>query len=113
MSLRPWGFHFLLNMFKVKINVRNEIPLAELVKIDLLFVKMAPEMKKFCSAGTDGGYFRKRSFSGISPKNREGHRSSFLRSPSKVPRTTKKLSFHENGHGIQKNDPTIQCGNRL
>ena len=40
------------------------------------------------------------------PKNREGHRSSFLISPSKVPKTTKKLSFHENDYGIQKNDPT-------
>ena len=90
----------LKNMFKVKINVRNEIPMAELVKIDLLFVKIAPQMKNFCSAGTDGGHFRKRCFSGPSPQNREGHRSSFFRSPSEVPKTTKKLSFHENGHGI-------------
>ena len=29
------------NMFKVKINVRNGIPMSELVKIDLLFVKIA------------------------------------------------------------------------
>ena len=80
--------------------------MAELVKIDLLFVKIAPQMKNFCSAKSDGSHFLKRCFSGLSPKNREGHRSSFLRSPSKVSKTTKKLSFHENGHGIQKNDPT-------
>ena len=47
----------LKNMFKVKLNVRNEIPMAKLVKIDLLFVKIAPQMKNFCSAGTDGGHF--------------------------------------------------------
>ena len=47
----------LKNMFYVKINVRNEIPMAELVKIDLLFVKKAPQMKNFCSAGTGGGHF--------------------------------------------------------
>ena len=93
-------------MFKVKINVRNEIPMSESVKIDLLFVKIAPQIKKLCLAGTDGGHFGKRCFFKLSPKNREGRRSSFLRSPSKVPKTTKKLSFHENGHGIQKNDPT-------
>ena len=45
------------NMCKVKINVSNEIPMAELVKIDLLFVKIAPQKKNFCSAGTDGGHF--------------------------------------------------------
>ena len=94
------------NMFKIKINVRNEIPMAELVKIDLLFVKKAPQMNDFCSAGTDGGHFGKRCFLGLSPKNGEGHRSSFLRSPSKVPKTTKKLSFHKNGQRLQKNDPT-------
>ena len=75
-----------------------------LVKIDLLFVKIAPQMKNSCSFGTDGGLFGKRCFVGLSPQNRTGHRSSFLRSPSKVPETSKKLSFHENGHGIQKND---------
>ena len=78
-----------------------------LVTIDLLFVKIAPQMKNSCSSGTDGGRFGKRCFVGLSLQNRKGHRSSFLRSPSKVPETTKKLSFHENGHGIQKNDPTI------
>ena len=35
-------------MFEVKINVRNEIPKPELVKIDLLFVKIAPQMKNSC-----------------------------------------------------------------
>ena len=75
----------LKNMFKIEINVRNEIPMAELVKIDLLFV---------------GRLFAV--FSGLSPQYREGHRSSFLKSPYKVTKTTKKLSFHENGHGIQK-----------
>ena len=88
-------------------NVRNEIPMAELVKIDLLFVKIAPQMTNFCLAGTDSGHFGKRCFLGLSPQNREGHRSLFLRSPSKVPKTTKKLSFRENGHGIQKNELTI------
>ena len=40
--------------------------------------------------------------------------SSFLRSPSRVryqgtvPKTAEKLSFHENGHRIQKNDSTIR-----
>ena len=33
------------NMLKVKTNVRNRIPMPELVKIDLLFVKIAPQMK--------------------------------------------------------------------
>ena len=47
----------LNNMFKGKLNVRNEIPMAKLGKIDLLFVKIAPQMKNFCSAGTDGGHF--------------------------------------------------------
>ena len=47
----------LKNMFKVKIISRNKIPMAELVKIDLLFVKIAPQMKKFCSTETDGGHF--------------------------------------------------------
>ena len=56
----------------------------ELVKIDLLFVKIAPQIKKLCSAGTDGGHFGKRCFSRLSLQNREGHRSSFLRSPSKI-----------------------------
>ena len=59
---------FLLkNMLKGKINVRNEIPMAELVKIDLLFVKIAPQMKKFCSARTDGRQFGKRCFFGTFP----------------------------------------------
>ena len=35
----------LKNMFKVKINVRN-VPMPVLVKIDLLFVKIAPQIKK-------------------------------------------------------------------
>ena len=69
----------LKNMFKVKINVRNEIPMSELVKIDLLFVKIAPQIKKLCLAGTDGGHFGKRCFLRLSPQNREGYRSSFLR----------------------------------
>ena len=47
----------LKNMFKVKINVRNEIPMAELVKSEILFVKIAPQMKNFCSVETDGGHF--------------------------------------------------------
>ena len=64
----------------------------ELVKNDLLFVKIAPQKKISCSSRTDGGHFG----------NQEGHRSTFLRSPSKVPKTTKKLSYHENGRGIQK-----------
>ena len=51
--------------------------MAELVKIDLLFVKIAPQIKNLCSAGTDGGHFGKRCFLGLSPKNRVGHRSSF------------------------------------
>ena len=73
-------FEFMLkNMFKIKINVRNEIPMSELVKIELLFVKIAPQMKNFCSVETDGGHFLKRCFSGLTPQNREGHRSSFFR----------------------------------
>ena len=66
-------FEFMLkNMFKVKINVRNEIPMAELVKIDLLFVKIAPQMKNVCSARTDGRQFGKRCFSGLSPQKSRG-----------------------------------------
>ena len=34
------------NVLKVKINVRNGIPMPELVKIDLLFVKIALQIKK-------------------------------------------------------------------
>ena len=94
-------------MCRGKINVRDVIPVPRLVKIDLLFVKIAPQMKNSCSSGTDGGRFGKRCFLGLSPKNREGYRSSFLRSLSKVPQTTKKLNFHENGHEIPKNDQTI------
>ena len=57
-------------------------------------------------SGTEGGYFGKRCCLELFPENREKHRSSFLRSPSKLPNTSKKLRFHENSHGIQKNDPT-------
>ena len=56
-----------------------------LVKIDLLFVKIAPQIKKIM---LEKGYFS-------GPQK------------NKVPKITKKLSFHENGYGIQKNDPTI------
>ena len=52
-----------------------------LVKIDPLFVKIAPQMKNSCSSGTINYH--------------------------KLPKTTKQLSFRENGHGIQKNDQTI------
>ena len=93
-------------MFMVKTNGKNGIPMPELVLINLLLVRIAPQKKISCSSGTDGGHFGKRCFWGLSPQNREGHRSSFLRSPFKLPKTTKKLSFHKNGHGIQKNDLT-------
>ena len=82
---------------KVKINVNNGIPMPELVKIDLLFHVHE----------TDGGHFGNRFFL-LSLQYRERHSSSFLRQLSKVglPKTPEKLSFHQNGHGIQKNDPT-------
>ena len=58
----------LNNMSKVEINLRNGIPMPELVKIDLLFVKIAPQIKHSCSTGTDGGHFGKRCFRDFSPK---------------------------------------------
>ena len=48
----------LKNMFKVKINVRNEIPMAELVKIDRLFVKIAPQMPEPMVAIFENAIFR-------------------------------------------------------
>ena len=53
-----------------------------------------------------GGHFEKRRFLTLSPKNREGHNCLFSRASSKVPKTTKKLKFVSNGHGIQGYDPT-------
>ena len=39
-------FEFMVkNMFKVKLNVRNGIPMPELITIDLLLVKIATQMK--------------------------------------------------------------------
>ena len=86
----------------LKTSVKNGMPMPELVKIDLLFVKVAPRKKISCLSATDGGHFGKRCFLGLSPR---GHRSSFLRSQSELNlKTTKKLRFYENRHGIQKND---------
>ena len=93
-------------------NVNIGILMPELVKNYLLFVKISSQKKISCSAGTDGGHFGKRCFMCPCPPppplNLEGHRSLFLRSPCKLHKTTRKLSFHENGRGTQENDPANQ-----
>ena len=67
------------NMFKVKTNGKNKISMPELVKIDLLFVKIAQQHL----TGTDGGHFEERCFLGLSSQNRDEPKSPFLISPSK------------------------------
>ena len=75
----------------------------ELDKFDLLVVKIAPQIKIHARPESMEAILENAVFWGFSPQNREGHRSYFLRSPSKLPEPTKKLSFHENGHGTIMN----------
>ena len=59
-------------MFEVKINVRNEIPMPELVKIDLLFVKIAPQMKNPCWPEPMAPFFENAVFRDFPPKIERG-----------------------------------------
>ena len=45
------------NMINVEINIRNGILMPELVRNELLVVKIAPKMKNSCSPETDSRFF--------------------------------------------------------
>ena len=77
----------------------------ELVKIDLFFVKIASQIKKYVRSEPTAAILEITVFRKFPQKIREGHTSSFLRLPSKVHKTTEKLSFHQNDHRIQKKLP--------
>ena len=94
------------NCSKVENNVTNEFPITKLVRNDLLIVKITPQIKKLEFPERESRHFEKRRFLTLSPKNREGPNCLFSRTSSKVPKTTKKLKFVSNGHGIQEYDPT-------
>ena len=96
------------NCSKVENNVTNEFPIAKLVRNDLLIVKITPQIKKLEFPESESRHFEKQCFLRLSPKIREGPNCLFSRASSKVPKTTKKLKFVSNGHGIQGYDPTIR-----
>ena len=91
---------------KVKNSYLYEFPMLKLVKNDLLFVKIAPQIKKVKFLVSDCRYFEKRSFSRLSTKNLEGHYRLFSKASSNVPKTTIKHFYIKNGHGIIVYDQT-------
>ena len=56
----------------------------KLVKNDLLFVKIAPQIKKVKFLVSDCRYFEKRRFSRFLTKNGEGHYRLFLKASSNI-----------------------------
>ena len=92
---------------KVKNSYLNEFLIPKLVKNDLLFVKIAPQIKKLKFLVSDGCHFEKRLFLRLSTKNLEGHYRLFSKASSNVPKTTNKHFYIKNGHRIIVYDQTI------